>query len=442
MIQALMLIGLGFFAATLLALLVAPAAWARAVRITSHRIRSSLPINETEIRAEKDQLRAGHAVTVHRLEKKIERAEMSAARQRVELNRREARIVELEEAGKKLADDRDENRNARSVLAQTLNERLPRAEERLRETRELLDARDVQIAKFVRSATQQHRALAEANAMIRQQDADLDRMKAAMTARQSADRQRVPSEALEQTLALQGEVSELRARNATQSKLIERIQEAERTRAESDAAREAALKESPAADPGARDGGAIPMTAAGSGEKSGFLDRFNRYKAALLREKETTARLRTELASAHDRAARLSSHYREELRTLTHNVSANVGAYESRLPQPVTERELRASSDAGPSAHPYRESARALSKVGAQSHPLNGGGENGHAAAQAASTGGTRVGLAARLASQSGGEPKTAAVELPTAVTGGPARQTTLKSGTLLQRLKGYEDNA
>ncbi|MEO0618558.1 MAG: hypothetical protein AAFZ01_04695 [Pseudomonadota bacterium] len=436
MIQALMLIGLGFFAATLLALLVAPAAWARAVRITSHRIRSSLPINETEIRAEKDQLRAGHAVTVHRLEKKIERAEMGAARQRVELNRREARIAELEEAAKTLADDRDENRNARSVLAQTLNERLPRAEERLRETRALLETRDTQIGKFVEAATHQHQALVEANAMMRQQDAALERMKAAMMARQSAERYRVPSEALEQTLALQSEVMELRARNATQTKLIERIQDAERTRTESDAARDAALDGGAVAGRDGNDVSSQPAMAAGvagAEEKSGFLDRFNRYKAALLREKETTARLRTELANAHDRAARLSSHYREELRTLSHNVSANVTAYQTRMPQ--SNAAGYEFEDSLRDAHPYRASAQAISNGGAS---VNGGNGNGQVSEVAAPA---RGGLTARLVSQEGGTDQTTpSPDVPTSVTARPVRETTVKSGTLLQRLKGYED--
>ncbi|MEL6289169.1 MAG: hypothetical protein AAFQ42_00435 [Pseudomonadota bacterium] len=335
MIQALMLVGLGFLVATLLALLIAPAAWARAVRLTSHRIRNSLPINETEIRAEKDQLRAGHAVVVHQLEKKIERAELGAARQRVELNRREARIVELEEETRRVVAERDENKNARNVLAQTLNERLPQAEERLREARALLSARDQQIAKFVTAATEQHRALAEASAQIKQQEADLKRLQAAMMARQHATRHRVSENAIEQQMALQSEVSELRERTAHQSRLIERIQEAERTRIDSEAAARdaaafaaaatqsggAAVADAPGDEVGGDAGGAaaagrIPAAA------QGFFDRFNRYRAALMRERETTSRLRTELAGAHDRAAKLAAHYREELRTLSRDGGA------------------------------------------------------------------------------------------------------------------------
>jgi len=311
MIQAVMLISLGFLAASLLALLVAPAAWARAVRLTSHRIRSSLPINETEIRAEKDQLRASHAVTVHQLEKKIERAEMRAARQRVELNRRDAKITELEEDAVRVSAMLDENRNARHVLAQTLNERLPRAEERLQETRLLLKARDSQVVKFVNAATQQHVALTHANEIIAQRDQDMKRLNAALMARQYAVRQRGSSETLAQTAALQAEISELRERSANQSRLIDRIQEAGKAKFESDLP-----TETDGALIGATTGDAGNDTRDEDGPK-GFAQKFIGFRAALVREKETTARLRAELASAHDRAAKISSHYRGELRNLS-----------------------------------------------------------------------------------------------------------------------------
>ncbi len=338
-----MLVSLGFFAATLLALLIAPAAWARAVRLTSHRIRASLPINETEIRAEKDQLRATHAVVVHQLEKKIERAEMSAARQRVELNRREARIAELEDESVKITAQRDENRNARHVLAQTLNERLPRAEDRLRETRELLKARDSQIAKFVKAATSQHAALAEASSQIKQQDEELKRLQAAMTARQYAGRQRVPTEALEQTIALQSEVRELRERTATQSRLIERIQEAERTQLEDkDAAAVARSLQGEVQAAKSANGSADTIN---DDAPKGFGARFNRWRVALQREKETTSRLRVELANAYDRAAKLSAHYRQELGNLSQNGGIQVALPDSVDPNPEKRTSYAATSE-------------------------------------------------------------------------------------------------
>ena len=49
---------LGFLAATLLCLMVAPAIWRRAVVLTRQRIESSVPLTLNEIQADKDQLRA------------------------------------------------------------------------------------------------------------------------------------------------------------------------------------------------------------------------------------------------------------------------------------------------------------------------------------------------------------------------------------------------
>lgn len=429
MIQALMLVSLGFFAAALLALLVAPAAWARAVRLTSHRIRASLPINETEIRAEKDQLRATHAVVVHQLEKKIERAEMSAARQRVELNRRDARINDLEAQATKITGELDENRNARHVLAQTLNERLPRAEERLRETRDLLKARDAQVAKFVASATKQHAQIAQASALIRQQEEENKRLQAALMARQSAGRHRVPTEALEQTVALQSEVRELRERTASQSRLIERIQEAERTQlqtsTEDDAVRTASANGSELPANGASNRAMLDESAEFTDEPQGFAARFNRWRVALQREKETTARLRTELANAHDRAAKLSASYRDQMRDLT----SGRGSAELAYGMPTTStHSLRQDEDASRSV--FGGAPEARNKMTA---PSKSGDQNGASAHNRAST---EQRAEAAVAAKAEASSHREANELD-ATNGGGARR-----GTLTERIKATDQAA
>jgi len=450
MIQALMLVSLGFFAATLLALLIAPAAWARAVRLTSHRIRQSLPINETEIRAEKDQLRASHAVVVHQLEKKIDRAEMSAARQRVELNRRDAQISDLEDERVKLQASLDENRNARHVLSQTLNERLPRAEERLRETRDLLKARDTQVAKFVKAATEQHVALAEASAVIRQQEENVRRLEAAMMARQDASRNRVPTEALEQTMALQSEVRELRERTASQSKLIERIQEAERTQMQdAEAAAVArAINGTTASD---ADSESRP-SAETPAEPKGFAARFNRWRAALDREKETTSRLRAELANAHDRAAKLSQHYREELRGLSRNGAVTpvppdtvYETYGARVPQRTEgQTSLLARTDAATGLPRGEEPAETGVNGAADDAPANGNASETQTSSPKSRPDTRRdkptgKSLADRLGATPDPMEDKSSDDTPD-VAPSIAGQRAGKSGTLLQRLKGMED--
>ncbi len=49
---------LGFFVAGLLALMVSPVIWNRAVELIRQKIESSVPLSINEIQADKDQLRA------------------------------------------------------------------------------------------------------------------------------------------------------------------------------------------------------------------------------------------------------------------------------------------------------------------------------------------------------------------------------------------------
>jgi len=62
---------LGFLIASLLALVIAPSVWKRAVRLTKKRIESASPITMAEFRADKDQLRAEFALSTRQLEMKI-----------------------------------------------------------------------------------------------------------------------------------------------------------------------------------------------------------------------------------------------------------------------------------------------------------------------------------------------------------------------------------
>ena len=50
-----MLVALGFLVAALLALLIAPAFWSRAVKLTTRRIKETLPISDAEVQADKNK---------------------------------------------------------------------------------------------------------------------------------------------------------------------------------------------------------------------------------------------------------------------------------------------------------------------------------------------------------------------------------------------------
>ena len=62
MIEPIMYAGLGFLAATLLALVILPMVHARAVRLTMRRLEAATPLSMAEIQADKDQLRAEFAM--------------------------------------------------------------------------------------------------------------------------------------------------------------------------------------------------------------------------------------------------------------------------------------------------------------------------------------------------------------------------------------------
>ena len=70
-IQSIMLVALGFLSATLLGLLIAPAFWRRAVRLTTRRLKEQLPLSDAEIRADKDRLRAEYAIRLHKLDDNV-----------------------------------------------------------------------------------------------------------------------------------------------------------------------------------------------------------------------------------------------------------------------------------------------------------------------------------------------------------------------------------
>ncbi|MFG1384029.1 coiled-coil domain-containing protein [Xanthobacter versatilis] len=68
MIEQIMYFTLGVLIATLIALLVLPAVWHRAVRLTTKRVEAAVPISIFEVQADKDQQRAFFALNQRRLE--------------------------------------------------------------------------------------------------------------------------------------------------------------------------------------------------------------------------------------------------------------------------------------------------------------------------------------------------------------------------------------
>lgn len=423
MIETVMLVMLGFLAATLLALIVAPAFWHRAVRLTSQRIRNTTPISEAEIRADKDLMRAEYAVRVHQLEREIEKAKLGAHRQFIEINRRDASVTRLEGELEALKADRDEHHNARRVLEQTVNDRLPKLEGRLDEARQLIRARDTAIGELNEGARRQEASLEEARAINAQLSGEVERLKSYLSDLGTRDRRRAADVGVETEYALRAEIEQLRTRSREQVQLITSLQArlgsagegagvvaaaegddaatlhvrlaeqaAEIARLESlvetrgkgaEPAAEAVhaptlmeklrstetrlQKQSEEAEQLRRELDLTRRPDADSNsqvrESRALLKaRLDRITSELEREKEQTQRLKSELAAANERAARQAAHHMEEMRHL--------GARASAAPRPaqsnggLTVRALRAAGQGDSAPATTARPARVLTAFG------------------------------------------------------------------------------
>ncbi|THD44277.1 MAG: hypothetical protein E7774_10870 [Bradyrhizobium sp.] len=98
MIEQAIFAAVGFLAATLIALAAAPAVTRRARRLAATRARLLAPLSEAQAIADRDALRAQHALDIHRLDKRLAAAEQALASRRVEIGRQLTRIAILEES--------------------------------------------------------------------------------------------------------------------------------------------------------------------------------------------------------------------------------------------------------------------------------------------------------------------------------------------------------
>jgi chromosome segregation ATPase len=97
-IQSVLFFVLGFLSAGFLALMIAPAVWRRAVRLTRKRVEASVPLSLEEIQADKDRLRAEFAASTRRLEMSAKQAREKAAEHAVQVERDRETLNTLEAA--------------------------------------------------------------------------------------------------------------------------------------------------------------------------------------------------------------------------------------------------------------------------------------------------------------------------------------------------------
>ena len=92
-VETVMYFALGFLIASVLALMILPQVWKRAVRLTTKRIEAATPITLAEFRADKDQLRAEFALSTRRLEMNVESLRRRLASQLNDVNRKKTDLA-------------------------------------------------------------------------------------------------------------------------------------------------------------------------------------------------------------------------------------------------------------------------------------------------------------------------------------------------------------
>lgn len=107
MIEQILYFLLGVLLATLVALLVLPAVWHRAVRLTTRRVEAAVPVSLFEIQADKDQQRAFFALSQRRLELQVDELRETIVAHAATIETQRQRIFELEQTVAELSQTGD-----------------------------------------------------------------------------------------------------------------------------------------------------------------------------------------------------------------------------------------------------------------------------------------------------------------------------------------------
>jgi hypothetical protein len=95
MIESIMFFGCGFLVASLVGLALISVVHQRAVRLTERRLVDAIPMSLSEIRADRDHLRAEFAISTRRLEMSVEQLKAKATSQLADLARKTGAIDRL-----------------------------------------------------------------------------------------------------------------------------------------------------------------------------------------------------------------------------------------------------------------------------------------------------------------------------------------------------------
>jgi chromosome segregation ATPase len=153
LVQSILFFILGALCAVFVAVLIAPAFWRRAVRLTRRRIEATVPLTGAEIAAQKDMLRAEFAMTARRLEMTVKALREKNAELAAEIGRagEDSKVAARrhDEVARRLAEAEERS----SVLQQDNQKRdaeLERLSARLSEREQALEAQKQEMNKLGR----------------------------------------------------------------------------------------------------------------------------------------------------------------------------------------------------------------------------------------------------------------------------------------------------
>ena len=172
MIEYALLIMLGFCVGGLIALLLAPTLWHRAVRLTTRRLEATLPMSLSDIEADKDLLKASYAIKIRRLEAGLSKAREKSANQLVEISKLQMKIGEFQDQIAELEMQLEERRNAANVFESTIRKRFPELESAVAAAKSALDERAFEINDLTNKMRRRDEALglAQRSANLQQQE--------------------------------------------------------------------------------------------------------------------------------------------------------------------------------------------------------------------------------------------------------------------------------
>jgi len=169
MLEFLMYGALGFLTASVLAVLLAPPLWRRAVRLTTRRIEATMPMTVADIQADKDELRAEFAIKLRQLELALEKAKDQAARNLVERNRNQVLARQYREEVIALKEELSARSSQTAVLQQNVSDRIPQLEAQNAKAHAAIAAREAELERLKRTLASQSEALTKAKQELEKQ---------------------------------------------------------------------------------------------------------------------------------------------------------------------------------------------------------------------------------------------------------------------------------